>query len=522
MSEESQQSESSLGHNYIQAEGKLFEQVQYSKIFRDSKTFVDSVGKEDHSKILEKFRKLDIEDRDRLRVFIEQNFNIPREDDPEAFVPEAVAMEEYIHKLWSHLARPAHEKVNQDSTLIPLKFPYIVPGGRFREIYYWDSYFASEGLAASGEIEIVKDMVKNISDLIRKLGFVPNGNRIYYLTRSQPPFFVCMLEILKREEGMKAIEPFIDDLEKEYKFWMNGEDELSSQNAYRRAVSVEGGILNRFYDDNDTPRPEAYVEDMELTKDIEDEMQRRKTFRCIRAGGESGWDFSSRWLEDPFDLRTIKTIDIAPADLNAVMYRIESKLAEWKNEGSEFYRKRAERRKELFNEYFWDDEEKFYFDYDWTEDRQTDIWSLAAVVPLFFEMSSQKQADAVANHLEDKFLEDGGLVTTLTHSGEQWDKPNGWAPLHWMAINGLLNYGHEELAQDIAERWIFANRKMFKESGQMKEKYNVENPRAAAEDGEYTVQNGFGWTNGIAIALINNYLYNDNSGKLNTEPLRER
>jgi alpha,alpha-trehalase len=515
-------SEKKPDHSYIQVEGKLFKAVQSAKYFRDSKTFVDSVSKNDPIRILKEYYETKDGEEFNLESFVEENFNIPREDDPEAYVPEAVRMEDYIQELWKHLTRPSHQKIPETSTLIPLDHAYVVPGGRFREIYYWDSYFTIEGLAACGEIEVIRGMVKDFASLIERLGFIPNGNRIYYLTRSHPPLFFMMLEVLEREEGFTAIEEHIPLLEEEYDFWMSGSDQIDPGESHRRVMKPENTAFNRYWDDADNPRPESYTEDIELASHFDEEAH-PYIYRSIRAGAESGWDFSSRWFDDPHDMKTIRTTDILPVDLNSIIYRMERKLAEWtEGEKSKKYREAAKRRKENFDRYFWNEEEEYYFDYNWQEEEQTDTWSLAGVTPLFFELASDEQAEKVVEKIDEKFLKDGGLVTTLTHSGEQWDKPNGWAPLHWFAINGMLNYGHRGMAQKISERWIDTNRKAFKSTGQMKEKYNMENPNSAAEDGEYIVQNGFGWTNGVAIALIKNYLFNGNSGKLDTDPLKEK
>ena len=184
---------------------------------------------------------------------------------------------------------------------------------------------------------------------------------------------------------------------------------------------------------------------------------------------------------------------------------MEYKLSRWERtfgnqERAEQYAQAAERRRRAAEELCWDDEAGFYFDHCWSKGQRTETWSLAAVVPLFCRMATEEQAAAVADHLEERFLHSGGLVTTLTESGEQWDSPNGWAPLHWMAAVDLYQYGHERLAEIIAGRWLDLNRAVFDRNGLMLEKYDVTGGSGVG-GGEYPLQFGFGWTNGVALAL---------------------
>lgn len=501
-----------LEEHYIQVHSELFEVVQKSEVFRDSKTFVDCIPEDEPALILHRFQEqCDTDDFD-LKQFVDDNFILPQEVEPASYMPNELPMADHIQGLWDHLIRPPHEDTPELSTLIPLTHPYVVPGGRFREIYYWDSYFEAEGLAACGNLDIVEDMIRNCTYLIEEFGFVPNGNRVYYLTRSQPPVFAAMLEVLERHKGTEQAAQYVPHLEKEYEFWMDGSADLAAGEQHRHAVRTENGdVMNRYWDDNPAPRPESYREDIFLAQSV-DEEQRPALYRHIRAAAESGWDFSSRWFEDQNRMETIRTTDLLPVDLNAMIYNVEKQLARWfdymdKPDAADFYRERAKQREEAFDDYFWNEEKEYYFDYNWETGEQTEAWTLAAVVPLFHGLASQQQADAVANHLKEKLLEDGGLATTLKETGEQWDNPNGWAPLHWMAVNGLLQYGHRTLAKTIAERWLRLNRDVFERTGKLMEKYNVVDTSLEAGGGEYAPQDGFGWTNGVAIALLKNSFY---------------
>ena len=160
-------------------------------------------------------------------------------------------------------------------------------------------------------------------------------------------------------------------------------------------------------------------------------------------------------------------------------------------------KERARCRKNAIQQYCWNEAAGFYLDYDFTHATSSDRWTLAAVFPLFFQIASEAQAAHIAAHLEEKFQQDGGLVTTLAQTGQQWDAPNGWAPLQWMAWQGLQNYGHHALADRLRARWRQLNEKIYTETGKMMEKYNVMDSKLQAGGGEYHNQDGFVWTNGV-------------------------
>ena len=163
------------------------------------------------------------------------------------------------------MTRKADKKI-KGSSLLPLPHPYIVPGGRFNEIYYWDSYFTMLGLQVSGRVDLIESMIDNFSHLIETVGFIPNGNRTYFMGRSQPPFYACMVELLAQSKGKKVYVKYLPFLEKEYAFWMKGVNRLKKTgDAQKRVVKVKGGILNRYWDNFDAPRAEMYQDDIELS-----------------------------------------------------------------------------------------------------------------------------------------------------------------------------------------------------------------------------------------------------------------
>ncbi|MDP5121745.1 MAG: alpha,alpha-trehalase TreF [Spirosomaceae bacterium] len=494
--------------------GKLFEEVQMSRVFEDGKTFVDCVPVFGADYIMEAYEEQKTSDTFNLKNFVNAHFELPISYTSDFKSDTSASVEAHINSLWPILTRKGGE---EGGTLIKLRKSYVVPGGRFREVYYWDSYFTMLGLQAAGKTESIENMVLNFAQLIQDIGHIPNGNRTYYMSRSQPPFFALMVNLLAETKNDKrVIVQFLPQLQREYQYWMAVETEESriAQNnakkasalAYRKAVFIgKDNILNRYYDESETPRPESYREDVLTAKASGRPL--KEMYRHLRSGAESGWDYSSRWLKDGKTLETIHTTDIAPVDLNALLYYAETLLAEAydlseKPEFGDSFRTLAAKRKALFDTYFWNEKTGFYHDYDFVAKQKTDVLSLAGVYPLFVNIASQQQADAVAKVIQEKFLQPGGLPATLANIGQQWDAPNGWAPLQWMAIKGLRNYGHTELADEIKTRWIANNKRVYKNTGKMVEKYNVYDLSLLAGGGEYPVQDGFGWSNGVLLKLM--------------------
>ena len=494
---------------FIEQLSPLYEDVQTGGVFPDSKFFTDCAPKSDPAAILEQYEQARTRPGFDLKKFVETHFNFPETPETNYRSAEKPVLQ-HLDNLWDVLLRgadgqPATDN-GQPTTLIPLPHPYVVPGGRFREIYYWDSYFTMLGLQVSGRAEIIQSMVDNFAWLIDTVGFIPNGNRTYYLGRSQPPFFSLMVQLLSDIKGDAVLLQYRHQLEKEYDFWMEGEKNLrTEQLAHRRVVHLpDGSILNRYWDDKPAPRPEAYAEDLHVAEKSGRDAE--TVYRHIRAAAESGWDFSSRWFADGQRMETIATTDLAPVDLNCLLYHLEKTLVHAYRQlpdhvPAEVFRDRARRRKNAIQRYCWNEEADFYFDFNHARQAQSDQWTLAAVFPLFFQIAEKDQAEKMAAHLEKKFLRDGGLVTTLTTSGQQWDAPNGWAPLQWMAVQGLLNYGYAGLAGKIRDNWLTINNKTYAETGKMMEKYNVTDTAHKAGGGEYPNQDGFGWTNGVYLKM---------------------
>lgn len=475
---------------------ELFTDLHKSGIWHDGKIISDAIPKDTPTNILQKYRaekgKVDFD----LKAFFERFFAESKAGSSTFKSDTSRPVDEHIKVLWDELKREADTAV-EGSSLIPLPHPYIVPGGRFNEIYYWDSYFTMLGLRAHGRIDMIESMVDNFSWLIDQIGHIPNGNRTYFLGRSQPPYYALMVALLAEEKGEDVWVKYLPYLEKEYAYWMRvGEHGIALSDDL---------IMNRQYDRYHQERMEMYADDRELADGSNRE--EAKLFLDLRAACESGWDFSSRWMDDPNDLATTRAADVLPVDLNCLMYSLETHLSKAygvtnQQEASASFTQKAIIRKEAIQRLFWDEKSGFFYDYDFAKNSQRTQLTLAGLFPLFFNIATPEQAARCREVVEQHFLKDGGLVTTPVKSGQQWDAPNGWAPLQWVGIQAMRNYGFHDLADEISNSWIRLCTDVYTRTGKMLEKYNVEDTSLLSGGGEYPVQDGFGWSNGVLAALI--------------------
>lgn len=486
---------------------ELFDAVQMQRVFPDGKTFVDALPMREPAQILADYRAQRSAIGFDLGAFIARNFQAPVERVTDYHGDPARDVRAHIDALWPVLTRQP-DALQANSSLLPLPYPYVVPGGRFREIYYWDSYFTMLGLEASGRHDLVRHMAANFAHLIDEYGHVPNGNRTYYLSRSQPPFFAAIVELIASRDGNDVYREFLPQLEREYAFWMDGAEKLAPGDAVRRAVRLaDGTLLNRYWDDRATPREEAYAEDTATAH--RSGRPAAEVYRDLRATAESGWDFSSRWFADGKSLPTIRTTAIVPVDLNSLLYRLEQTLATAyritnQQARSQSLSSRAWHRRQAIHRYLWDEQRGAFGDYAWRERQLTGHLSIASLYPLYFGVASAEQSHRVAIFVRKQLLQPAGLTATASTTGEQWDAPNGWAPLEWIAIKGLRDNAEPALARDIACRWIDKNLDAYRASGRLVEKYDVSGTGAAG-GGEYPLQDGFGWTNGVLRKLLTLY-----------------
>ena len=516
----------------------LFKEIQMARIYPDGKTFVDLVPKRSPQAIMSEYKKIkkappaDFS----LKKFAEENFEMPASQQ-QKYATQEKDVVAHIQALWEVLKRNPDKPI-EGSSLLPLPNPYIVPGGRFREVYYWDSYFTMLGLKESGEAKTIEDMVSNFAYMINTYGHIPNGNRSYYLSRSQPPFFALMVELLAEINGDAVYDTYLPALEKEYQYWMTGSEKLATGVANLRVVKLaDGNLLNRYWDDLDIPRQESYREDVETAdktvkanmagttfknenqKEKAAEQMRSEIFRHLRSGAASGWDFSSRWFADKKSITTIQTTHYLPVDLNCLLYQLELTLktayAKSKSSKSDVtaknlalagqFDKRAKDRKKAIEQYCWNESAGIYADYNFVSQKVNDQVNMSGMFPLFFQVADRVRAEKEQKAVIRDLMKDGGFLTTTEYTGQQWDAPNGWAPLQWIAIIGLEKYGYFDEARQSAERWVKLNKTVFDRTGKLMEKYNVTDLKLDAGGGEYPSQDGFGWTNGVLLALIKKY-----------------
>ena len=485
----------------------LFHAVQTSGLFSDSKIFADAASLEPASTINEVFAEQSQLPEFDLAAFLQKYFLLPPDITTPVQKNEQQPVRDHINKLWSVLRRNA-DAVEHSSSLIALPHPYLVPGGRFREIYYWDSYFTMLGHTEDRGPEMLISMLDNFAFLIDRLGFVPNGNRSYFATRSQPPVLALMVEMLAHLQGTEQVYlKYLPYLEQEYRFWMDGSDKLKEQGqSSKRVIKAGQGFLNRYWDNSDQPRPESYLEDLHLAQISEHNPQ--ELYRNIRAACESGWDFTTRWFAQNDEFGSIQTTQVVPVDLNSLLYKLELVLAHsyavaGRSDDADSMTDSAEIRRELIRNYFYNEQAGFFVDLNLPDFSHRPVLSLAGLFPLYANAATPEQACSVAAVTDKKFLRQGGWVTSLSYSSQQWDAPNGWAPLQWVCYQGLKNYGFDQSAEEGARKWIDNNLMVYRATGKLLEKYNVEELGSLATGGEYAVQHGFGWTNGVLIKLMN-------------------
>lgn len=503
--------------------GELLHEVQMRRLFPDGKYFVDMEPRMPPAQIMSRYRRLASYDDGSLAAFVTEHFDPP---------PSSAASSDHyngdppgdlldhIRAVWDHLVRPP-EALSTFSSALPLPAPYLVPGGRFRELYYWDSFFTMLGLRADAREDLIEATIENCTSLIERFGFIPNGSRTYYLGRSQPPVYYLMLDV-SRAVSADCARRRLDALLKEHAFWMAGSDSLKPAEASRRAVCMpDGSLLNRYWDESDRPRDESYAEDVIAAQ--QSGRQRSEVFRDLRAAAESGWDFSSRWYGEGGGLSSTRTSSIVPIDLNCLLFGLEQAIARRAAElGVDgialHFQHLARRRRKALHTYGWSEAKQRFGDCLWLTGSMTTSINAAALFPLFTGIALERQAEAMADLVERELLAPGGLRATTIRSGEQWDMPNGWAPLQWIAVQGLTRYGHIELGRTIAGRWNSTVRRDYESLGRLFEKYDVE-CQIPGCGGEYPVQIGFGWTNGVARAFLEHDVFPNGTRELGVEVL---
>jgi len=394
-------------------------------------------------------------------------------DDQKKLTPDDVAAARaYVDVYWEKLER-FHPK--DDESLLGLPHPYLVPSYDetasfdYNELYYWDSYFMAQGLLDAEHKELVVGILENLLSLFERFSAIPNASRTYLTGRSQPPFLTTFIfDVYHAFDMDKAwLQRAMAVAKREYEVvWMG------TRKPNERLV-WQG--LSRYYDIN-------HLHDL--------------------AEAESGWDMTSRFNR--------KALNYLPVDLNALLYKYETDFARAARlfgdiDEANTWEKASDRRKKTMQSLMWDRLRGMYYDYNFAKQRRGNVSSLAAFFPMWAGLASEKQAESLVKSLR-KFEHSGGLATTDNlplnqyvpgSMPVQWAYPNGWAPLHYVVVEGLVKYGYHDDAERIARKWLRTNLDWFNDHGVFLEKYNVVNPDKPPQKGVYPSQTGFGWTNAV-------------------------
>ncbi|XP_024903086.1 trehalase [Pteropus alecto] len=519
----------------IYCHGELLHQVQMAKLYQDDKQFVDMPLCSAPDQVIQRFNELVSTHnhsipQQQLQLFLKEHFQAVGQEleswtpedwkDSPRFLqkildPKLRAWAGQLHQLWKKLGKKVKPEVllhPEQFSLIYSQHPFIVPGGRFLEFYYWDSYWVMEGLLLSEMSETVKGMLQNFLDLVQTYGHVPNGARVYYLQRSQPPLLTLMMNhYVTHTNDTAFLRDNIGTLALELDFWAENRN---------ISVSLRGKsyILNRYHVPYGGPRPESYSKDAELA-DILPEGDRETLWAELKAGAESGWDFSSRWLiggPNPDLLSSIRTSKLVPVDLNAFLCQAEDLMSNFyttlgNDSQAMKYRNLREQRLAAMRAILWDEEKGAWFDYDLENGKKNQEFYPSNLAPLWADCFSDLGViDKALKYLEDSQIltYQHGIPTSLRKTAQQWDFPNAWAPLQDLVIRGLAKSPSsrtQEVAFQLAQNWIRTNFDVYSQKSAMYEKYDISNGGQPGGGGEYEVQEGFGWTNGVVLMLLDRY-----------------
>ncbi|CAJ0578277.1 unnamed protein product, partial [Mesorhabditis spiculigera] len=543
----------------IYCTGPLLRAVQESRLFTDSKTFVDMPLKMDPVQTLRDFAQLDaksIADPVILASFVASHFRPPGQEliachpeDWSDFPLSFLRIKNYeqrrwalhLHRTWRDLCRRVRDEVRLQpelNSLLYVPYPFIIPGGRFREFYYWDTFWIVRGLLVSEMPVTAQGVIRNLAHMVQQHGFVPNGGRVYYLTRSQPPLLAHMVYDYFLSTGdIQFLIEMLDVLEKEFEFWVKhrtltlnlGVDtHLAKTEAETKdddpPKPIEKLEVFQYRVKMKVPRPESYREDMHLVEGIDDQARREEVWSDVAAAAETGWDFSTRWLSHNETsrhlLKTIRTHRLIPADLNAFMCanaRILASIHEITGDFTRvsYYNERYRNLKKALQLLHWNETEGVWFDYDLDLKGHLTSYYISNAVPLWTRCFDD---DEVPHRVHAYLQRTGafnftkGLPTSMMMASEQqWDKENAWPPMVHMVVEGFRLTGDAKLMKEaarLARVWLTASYQSFILTHAMFEKYNVSamsDATGAGSGGEYEVQTGFGWTNGVILDLLDKF-----------------
>ncbi|KAB5589880.1 Trehalase [Ceratobasidium theobromae] len=622
--------------------GQLLQSVNLAELYPDSKTFVDKPTAVSAQNVISDFNALGPQDNVTIGAisnFVTNDFKaeglelqavtLPNFPQNPGFLgkvkdPLVKAWMKVVHTYWSDLIRQTNPSslcsnrngtTGCESTLIPLNHTFVVPGGRFREQYYWDSYWIVRGLLESELYDVVNSTLQNFMDEIETIGFIPNGGRIYYMNRSQPPVFIHMLAAyVSRTKDTSILDRALPLAEKELAWWSNNRILTVSSPGQNRTHNVY-----RYHVTNTAPRPESYLADyltangpgMNLT-----EAQKGDLYAELATGAESGWDYTARWSRQKFSgnlsdtmpqLRSLNIRSIVPVDLNSILYGAHIQLASLIDlrprvrtaAGADSYRETASNLRNAILDLCWDENKLAFYDWNLTAGARSEVFSAATFYPFWqgiwpkSVLESESKAIQVfssVNFVLNSY--NGTFPSTFLETGLQWDFPNSWPPHNYIILEALNNVPKElskrgppqfnstvttfdlipdgqlgiardqlpkqtlevggnaspdvnaqggtvvnggtagkgeswrdALARELANRYVSAafcswystggsipgvlqqlsaqelnvTNSDPSSTGHMFEKFSARDIDQAGSGGEYTVQAGFGWTNGVAL-----------------------
>ena len=460
--------------------------------FIPNEEFADAIPKRSTRDILNDYRRAK-NDRDfDSDKFLEENFTLPSRDYTSP-LDSNTTIDVAIEILWKHWERPGQAKSNAAyDPLIALPNAYLTHSDGTEEQKYWESYFIMLGCASRGEWTMVTNMMDNFTHMIDQVGHIPMANRSYDVSKSHYPAFLDMVLLLyQHDQG--SLDKYGPYVEKEYMYWMKGMENLTDDTGTSlHVVKQDGKILNRFWDENVTPRPRLYESDSEAEQNSDYKAGWEK-LRDIRTSEESGWNFTARYFDEPRSWWHKITSKVLPIDLNSTLLEYERFLADFysgKNEEKQaLYDSRYKARLAAIEEVFWNEEAGCYFDYRLKDSTLTSVISVATLMPMYNETASREKADKMADLVKEKLLEDGGVMSTDYESWQRWDAPRAWPHLQWYSYHALKNYGYDEWAEEIRTRWISTIEEVFETSKTFRNYYDVKDLDKNMEDGDFLKTN---------------------------------
>lgn len=400
------------------------------------------------------FRKSSKSEEFDFDQFLDNYFELPNYTLPAI---ESSSMNEWKEIAFSSLYRKdtSHSFY---SSLIPLPYPYYAAGDNENELHYWEAYFIILKLMRENKKEEARQLVDNFAWLIDQFGFVPGSNRTYSLSRSQPPVFPLMVSLIA-DSVNKLNERYLPQMMAEYAYWMDGYKSLNpAMSTYKRVVRLKSGdILNRYWDDNPLPRAENYVEDIALAN--EDSRPNAEYFLNVRAAAESGWESSARWLADVDNTSSFITTEYIPVDLNSLMYQMELTIGKtWQDknnlDSADYFFEKADKRRNAINKFCWNQDMLFYQDYHYPSESSSPRATIAGAFPLYLNVAKPIQGVFAGMVLMQEFYKPGGFITSLDQSGLTMDYPNVWAPLQWITVRAMENYGFGDFSLYAATNFV--------------------------------------------------------------------